>query len=271
MIKIITDSSSNITPQEAQKLGITVMPLTIIFGTEEFRDGIDLDCDKFYKKLAEDKEFPHTSQLTEEQVEEAVLSARENGDEVLILPISSALSGSFERCERVASRHKGVYAYDTKSTTVMLKMLVLEAVKNAEKPVKEVIEILKNLRPKIKLYAALNTLENLKKGGRLSKTSALLGSVLNIKPVITITEDGKVEMLSKQFGIMKSISFIASEVDKDKIDFSKPVYLIYTADDKNSESLIKKINVEFSEKSNICPVIGTHIGAEAAGIVYAEK
>lgn len=271
MIKIITDSSSNITQDEAKNLGIELMPLTINFGTEEFRDGIDIDCDVFYKKMRESKELPHTSQLTEDQIEEAVKSALKEADEVLIMPIASALSGSFERCNAVADKYENVYAYDANCTTFILKMCVLEALKMADKTVKEVIAMLDEYRPKIKLYAVLDTLENLRKGGRLSKTSALIGSVLKIKPVITLALDGKVEMQSKQFGMIKGISYVAEVVDKKKIDFTKPVYLIYTENDKNSLLLINKIGIEYTEKCNICPVIGTHIGSDACGIVYAEK
>ena len=271
MIKIITDSSSNITQEEAKALGITVMPLTIMFGTEEYRDGIDIDCDAFYEKLKTSKEFPHTAQLTEEQVDQAVQDALKEADEVLIMPLASVLSGSYERCKKVAEKYKGVYAYDTKCTTVMLKLCITEALKMCDKSIEEVVKMLDELRPKLKLYAVLDTLDNLRKGGRLSKASAIIGSVLKIKPVITFSLDGKVEMMSKQFGINKGISSIVSAVDKNKIDFTKPVYLIYTENDGNSNTLIDKLGIEYSEKSNICPVIGTHIGSDAAGIVFAEK
>ena len=271
MIQIITDSSSNITPEEAEKLGISLMPLTIMFGTEELKDGIDIDCDMFYKRMAESRELPHTAQLTGEQIESEVKKALNDGKEVLIMPIASALSGSFERCKTVAAKYEHVYAYDTKCTTVMLKALVLEALKNADKSIEEIIKILDELRPRYRIYAALNTLENLKKGGRLSKASAIIGTVLNIKPVITFSPEGKVELISKQFGINKGIKYIVSKVQKDKIDFSKPVYLIYTADSGNSDVLIEKLGIEYTEKLNICPVIGTHIGPDACGIVFAEK
>lgn len=273
MVKIITDSSSNITPEEAKSLGVTVMPLTISFGTEEFRDGLDIGCDEFYTKLRECKEFPHTSQLTEDEIESAVQSVLKDGDEVLILPLASVLSGSYERCKAVAARHENVYAYDAKCTTVILKMCVTEALKAAKegKSAAQITAMLDELRPKLKLYAALDTLENLRKGGRLSKASAIIGTVLKIKPVITISGEGKVEMVSKQFGINKSINYIASIVNGNKIDYTKPVYLIYTENDKNAQTLIEKLGIKYSEKGNICPVIGTHIGANAAGIVFAEK
>ncbi len=274
MIKIITDSSSNITVEEAKALGVSLMPLTINFGTEEYLDGIDIGCEEFYKKMQDSKEFPHTSQLTEEQVETACKEAFSQGfDEVLLLPLASALSGSYERCKAVAGRMENVYAYDCKCTTVMLKLCVTEALKAAAAgaSVNEICAMLDGLRPKLKIYACLNTLENLRKGGRLSTVTAIIGSVLNIKPVITFALDGKVEMISKQFGMNKSISWVAAKTDKSKIDFTKPVYLIYTQNDKNADILASKIGLEYSEKSNICPVIGTHIGVDAAGIVFAEK
>lgn len=274
MIRIITDSSSNITQEEAKTLGVTVMPLTIMFGTEEYRDGVDITFEEFYEKMAASKEFPHTSQLTEKQVEDAVnavLETADAGDEILIMPIALALSGSYLQCKKVAERYKNVYAYETKCTTVMLKLMIWEALQNKQKSAQEVMRILDELRPKLKIYAVLDTLENLGKGGRLPKAVALIGSVLKIKPVITFSLDGKVELVSKQFGINKGIAYINSVIRKENIDYSKPVYLIYTGDDKNSETLIQKLGIKYSEKSNICPVIGAHNGANAAGIVYAEK
>lgn len=271
MVKIITDSSSNITQEEAKALGITLLPLTINFGTEEYRDGVDIDCDAFYEKMAKSKEFPHTSQLTEEQIEKAVIEAKKEADEVLIISIAAVLSSSYERCKTVAAKYDNVYAYDSRCTTVMLKLCITEALKMTDGSAKDIMEMLDNLRPKLKLYAVLDTLDNLRKGGRLSNLSAFLGSLLKIKPVITFSDEGKVQLISKQFGINKGISYIDSVVDKEKIDFTKPVYLIYTADDKNSEALIAKLGIEYSEKSNICPVIGTHIGACGAGIVFAQK
>ena len=118
---------------------------------------------------------------------------------------------------------KNVYAYDTHCTTVMLKLFVLEALKNADKSAVEVMKMLDGLRPKLKLYASLDTLENLKKGGRLSGAAAFICTMLKIKPVITFFNDGKVEVISKQFGILKGINYLAQKIDKEKIDFSKPV------------------------------------------------
>ncbi len=269
MLWIITDSSSNILPGECQN--VEVMPLTIIFGEEEYRDGIDIKTSEFYEKLNTSREFPHTAQLNYGQIEEAVARGLSLADEVLILPISSALSGSYERCREVAEKYKNVYVYDTKCTTVMLKMLVLEAIENRERSAAEVIEKLNTYRPKIKLYAVPNTLLYLAKGGRIPKAAAMLGTALRIKPVVTINERGEVALLSKQISASRSFAYICERVDKNKIDYSKPVYMLYSMNDGNALQLMERLGVQYTEKCNICPVIGAHIGPNGAGIVYAEK
>lgn len=271
MTAIITDSSSNITREEAASLGVTVMPLTIIFGAEEFKDGVDLDCGAFYKKLVSAKEFPHTAQLTYGQIEEAIKTALQSADEAVILPISSALSGSHQRCVEVAEKYKNVRVFNTLCTTVMLKMLVAEAAANREKTADEICALLGEYRPKLRLFAALDTLEYLCKGGRISGAAARIGSILRIKPVVTVNSKGEVELLSKQFGLTKCLDYIAAAVKKDEIDFSRPVVFIYTMDDANCRLLAAKTGLNCASPENICPVIGTHIGPRAAGIVYAKK
>ncbi len=271
MLTIITDSSANISPAEAESLGVKVMPLSIEFGTREYRDGIDIDCDGFYRLLVSEKTFPHTSQLTYGCIEGAVKEALASADEALILPISSALSGSYDRCREVAAGYKNVSVCDLKCTTVMLKMLVEEGAANRDKSAAEVADLLLKYRQRIKLYAALDTIEYLGKGGRIPKAAAAIGTAFRVKPVVTVNAAGEVEVLSKQFGMPKAMSYVCSRVAKDKIDFSKPVFCIYTMDDFNSLKLMEKSGVGYTRKENICPVIGAHIGPRAAGIVYAEK
>lgn len=269
MLSVITDSSSNILPGEGKDPYLEVMPLTIIFGGEEYRDGIDIKTDGFYEKLKTSREFPHTAQLNYGQIEEAVERGLARADEVLILPISSALSGSYQRCAEVAAKYKNVYVCDTKCTTVMLKMLVLEALENRERSAAEVIEKLNIYRRKIKLYAVPDTLTYLANGGRISRAAATLGSALHIKPVVTVNERGEVALLSKQISMSRSFDYICGMVDKSKIDYSKPVYLLYSITDSNVVTLSAKLGVKYTEKCNICPVIGAHIGPNAAGIVYS--
>ena len=271
MIAIITDSSSNITQSEGKQLGITVMPLTIIFGADEYRDGVDIDEAKFYQKLTTEKSFPHTAQLTMEQIETAVADALTKADEVLLMPISSALSGSYERCVTVANKYDNVYAFDGKATTIMLKMLVLKAVQNVDKSAKELIQILTDYRKRIKLFAALDTLEYLGKGGRISKTTATIGNLLKVKPVIIINDKGEVEVVSKQHGIIKGMNYIVEQFVHDDVDYDEPLHILYSMTRDNSNKLVEKLGIGEHIASEICPVIGAHVGPNLAGVVYVRK
>ena len=271
MIAIVTDSSSNITQREAEQLGVAVMPLTIIFGSDEYRDGVDIDEAEFYRKLTTEKSFPHTSQLTEQQIEQAVADALTRADEVLLMPISSALSGSYERCVAVAEKYDNVYAYDGKATTIMLKMLVLKAVQNVDKPATEVIRILNDYRKRIKLFAALDTLEYLAKGGRISRATAAIGNVLKIKPVIIINAKGEVEVVSKQHGIIKGMNYIVDQFSRDDVDYGEPLVILYAMTQENSDKLVTKLGIGEHQASEICPVIGAHVGPRLAGVVYVTK
>ena len=270
MLRIVTDSSAEISQKQAAELGIEVLPLTIIFGTEQFRDGIDMMPEEFYKRLVSSSEFPHTAQLGYEELTSLFKDAKEKGDEVLIMPISSALSGTFEWTVRAARDvgYEKVHVYDGKCTTFMLEMLVKEAVKMRERPVEEVISALDDLRSRMRLYAALDTLEYLKRGGRISKAAAMVGGMLKIKPVITVTEDGKIGLIHKSIGMNSALRYISELYLSDKKDANYAVRTIYCMDDSNCLKLRGLVGETPLPPENICPIIGTHIGPSAAGIVY---
>ena len=270
MLRIVTDSSAEISQKQAAELGIEVLPLTIIFGTEQFRDGIDMMPEEFYKRLVSSSEFPHTAQLGYEELTSLFKDAKEKGDEVLIMPISSALSGTYGWTVRAARDvgYEKVHVYDGKCTTFMLEMLVKEAVKLRERPVEEVISALDDLRSRMRLYAALDTLEYLKRGGRISKAAAMVGGMLKIKPVITVTEDGKIGLIHKSIGMNSALRYISELYLSDKKDANYAVRTIYCMDDSNCLKLRGLVGETPLPPENICPIIGTHIGPSAAGIVY---
>ena len=278
MIKIITDSSANISQEEAKALGITVLPLGVSFGTEEYQDGVNLSTDEFYAKLSASKELPHTSQPSREVLKELFDKESASSDEVLVMLIAGVLSGTHSLACNVVEEegYKNVHVYNTRATTAVLRTMVLEAVKNAAKPVSEVITILDNLRPRIKLYAVLDTLEYLKKGGRLSGTVTFIGNVLKIKPLIAFSDECEVKIASKQIGMTFGLRSLAEKVKSEKVDTDYPIYYLYTQIDSNCNEMIERLKLSekakaVGEKINICPVIGTHIGPKAAGIVFVEK
>ncbi len=276
MIKIITDSSSNITQQEAAEWGITVIPLTLIFGDKQYRDGVDINTDDFYGKLISSKDFPHTSQISEDELGKACEECHKDGDEVIVLPISRGLSGSYSMAKAMSERPEFSYVtvYDTRCTTIMLKKLVEYAIAHKGESAKDVCKGLDKLRKRVKLYACLDTLEYLKKGGRLGAAAATFGEILKIKPVITVNDEGGLTVLGKSLGMHHGIKTIVDLVKADKIEGS-PTF-IYTMDDKNSKTLAEKCSEKCGEFKNMifenmCPVIGAHIGPAACGIVYIVK
>ena len=278
MVRIVTDSSSNITPEEAEELGVTVIPLTVIFGSDELRDGVDITAEAFYDRLARDKNHPHTSQINTAQFEEIFRDAQAKGEKLILLPISAALSGTHAAAVKAKENvgYDGIYVYDTRTTTVMLKMLVLEARRLADREPEEIISALDDLRSRTELYAMVDTLEYLWKGGRMARGTAMLGGLFSVKPIITIKSDGSLDVVAKAIGTRSAIKNLRKFVNPETIDPDVPVYYIYTVNKDNCERLINEVHPDrhdeyLSDATNICPVIGVHIGPGAVGICFARK
>lgn len=278
MVRIVTDSSSNITPEEAEELGVTVIPLTVIFGSDELRDGVDITAEAFYDRLARDKNHPHTSQINTAQFEDIFRDAQAKGEKLILLPISAALSGTHAAAVKAKENvgYDGIYVYDTRTTTVMLKMLVLEARRLADREPEEIIAALDDLRSRTELYAMVDTLEYLWKGGRMARGTAMLGGLFRVKPIITIKSDGSLDVVAKAIGTRSAIKNLRKFVNPETIDPDVPVYYIYTVNKDNCERLINEVHPDrhdeyLSEATNICPVIGVHIGPGAVGICFARK
>ena len=277
MVKIIADSSANISQSEAKEMGITVLPLGISFDEEEFLDDINISIDEFYERLTTSKVFPKTSQLSMELLEQTYSEAKKNNETILLILLSSKLSGTVN-CANLVKNNGGydnVYVYDSKGATALNRILVDVALQNKEKPAEEIIKILDEVRDRIELYAALDTLEYLHKGGRLSKTKAVVGNMLGLKPILTILKDGSLDVKAKAIGLNNAIKTINNLVEKSGgIDTNYPVYFLYSKIDTNGKKLQKyyeNLNLKQTKLLNLCSVIGCHIGAGVAGIVYVRK
>ena len=208
MIRIITDSECNITIEEAKELGVEVVPLHVIFGNDVFMDGVDISHDEFYKRLEECDELPKTSQTNPGGFVEVFEKYIKQGDEIVGIFISSKLSGTYQSSIIASDMIEDgkIHIIDSLNASMGLAVLVREAVKMRDKgkSVDEIKVEIENLIPRVKLIAAVDTLKYLKKGGRLSATSAIVGGVLGITPVISVV-DGSVEVLAKTRGHKKSI------------------------------------------------------------------
>lgn len=277
MFKIVTDSAANFTQEEATNLGITVLPLSIIFGTREYRDGVDISYDEFYHLLETSPDHPQTSQINPSAFETLFAQAKEKNESLFVITLSSALSGTYNSAliAKENGKYDNVCIYDSLGATVMEKMLVLTALQNADKSEKDLISLLNDVRARMKLYAVVDTLEYLHKGGRLRKSVAFVGKIIDLKPVITVSEKGSVEMCGKAIGSKRAIRTIRQLVLEDTIDPAYPVFYIYSKTKDKCQNLAESIHPDHAEyiknASNLCSVIGVHIGPGAAGICYIAK
>lgn len=275
MLRIIIDSSANIFQSEAEELGIKILPLGINFEDEEYLDDVTISIDEFYQKLTTTKVFPKTSLLSMELMEKEFTDAKNAGDEVLLMVISSQLSGTYNCAKLVKEQgdFNNVYIYDTLGATAVNRILVDVAIKNKNKPVNEIIEILNEVRKDICIFASVDTLEYFYKGGRLSKTSAVVGSMLNLKPVLTLTTEGKLEVVTKVIGLNKAIKTVKDMADKvGGVNTNYSTYFLYSMNKTNGEKLQSSfLELQDAKLLNICSVIGCHTGPGLAAICFVKN
>lgn len=273
-IRIITDSASDILQSDAKEMGITVIPLKTIFSTGEYIDGVNLSHTEFFEKLIETREISKTSQITPmEYIEEY---SKYPNDEVIVITLSKKLSGCYQSAALAANEFNNVYVVDSENATIGERLLVELAVKlvGMGKTAKEIIEIIEKKKD-ICLVALLDTLEYLKKGGRISFATAYIGTLLNIKPVITIDE-GKVKSLGKARGSKNGNNMLRKLVNEaGGMDLSLPYAVAYSG---LSDALLKKYledNKDLYPKDindlplrTIGSTIGTHVGPGAIAVAF---
>lgn len=274
-IKFITDSGSDILAPYDSRLN--VLPLTVRFDDDEYKDGATITHHEFYEKLIESDTLPKTSQVTPYIFEEAISEARSDGSDVLIITISSKLSGTYQSaCIAAAEFDEGVYVVDSENVSVGEKALVTYAMQLADSGMQcaDIADELNSRKQSLHTLALLDTLEYLKKGGRISKTVALAGSLLSIKPVVTVRE-GEVAILGKARGSKQGNNFLIEQVKSFGIDFTKPVFLGYTG---LSDVMLKKYindskdiwegHADILKTGTIGGAIGTHVGPGAIAVAF---
>ena len=277
-VKIVIDSASDIDKKEADKFGVTLVPIQIRFGDEEFNDGIDITREEFFARLEKCSELPKTSQINEYAFDEAVKPLLEEGDEVVIIALSSKLSGTYSNAKAVADKYEGkVYAVDSLNASLGERILVQYAVKLAKQDLsaKDIAEELEKVKNRIKVIALVDTLKYLKKGGRISAVVAFAGELLAIKPAVGLL-NGEVKLIGKAIGGKKANSLINNLIEKTKgVDFDMPYCLAWSGIDASKldayENASKHIWQENSPRFMIGSTIGTHIGPGAVGVAFFEK
>ncbi|MDO4285498.1 MAG: DegV family protein [Eubacteriales bacterium] len=278
-IQIITDSASDILPPHRPE--ITVLPMTITFGETQYRDGVDLSHHRFYEQMVESEELPQTSQINPMQFTEAFREQAEAGNVSIAVVISSKLSGTYQSaCIAAADFPEGVYVVDSESAAMGERILVERALQLADEGLEasEIVRRLEEEKKNICVVALLDTLEYLKRGGRISKSAAAIGGLLSIKPVVTVKE-GEVCLLGKARGSKNGNNLLIQEISKTPgIDFEKPICLGYAG---FSDAMLQKYigdsralwedHVEQLEIGTIGAAIGTHVGPGAFGVAFFKK
>lgn len=281
-IKIVVDSASDISYEEAEKMGLVFLPLTVAFGDEEYKDTIDISHDEFYDRLENGPILPKTSQVTPFQYEQAFEKIVENGDIAIAITIASSFSGTYSSASIAANRFDDdkVYVLDSFSGSVGERILIeyaLELLKTETNPEKIVSE-LNRVKEKIVVLFLLDTLEYLQKGGRISKMTSIAGALLSVKPILTV-ENKEIVIAGKARGFKKGNNLLREiAIDKGEFDGDKPFAVCYSGKSRELlDKYLEKYEEIFETKLDFIPVcqigssIGTHAGPNAVGLAFFVK
>ncbi len=278
MIRIVTDSSSDYIIEDANKLNFEIVPLNIRFNEYSYIDVVELSKDEFYKKLTMLDITPQTSQPSPESFVKLFTEAKENGDEVICLLISSKLSGTLQSATLAKQMvdYEKIHIFDTKQTTIGLRILVKEAVRLRDEnhSSSEIIEAIKALSQRVMIRISPDTLDYLHKGGRLSSKERFLGNLLKIKPIIELN-DGVVKIFGKSRGVKGACEKMVEDILSCGFDPEYGIYGAFSTELKNTDILgnvlKNKADLDIDELCQIGPVVGTHLGPGSFGLVYVRK
>lgn len=278
MVRIITDSASDFEQQELELLHITSIPLTVSFGEKSYQDGLDLSKAEFYEMLTGSGIFPQTAQPSPAVLEEIFTQTHQAGDEAVYITLSSGLSGTYQSARMICSDldFEGCFVVDSLNAAGGQRLLVQHACKlrDAGMNAARIVAELEKLRSRVRLYACINTLEYLYRGGRISHTVYKVGSLAQIKPIISLDGEGKVLVPGKAMGMRKGMDTLCKYVEAHPADPAFPFYLMYTDQRSVAETLGGRMESHGCTADGVIGVgaaIGTHIGPEACGLVYIEK
>jgi DegV family protein with EDD domain len=272
-VKIITDSTSDLPAEVAKELGITVIPLYVHFGTDAYRDGIDLTTDQFYKRLTTDKTHPTTSVPPPAAFAEAYDRLDKETDEIMVLTISRKLSATYDSAKQGLEERKGkcrIELVDSRLSLMGLGLIAIAAAKAANKDanLKEILALTKENIPRLDMRIAFDTLEYLRRGGRIGKAQAFFGSLLKVNPILTI-KDGEVYPAARERSRAKAIDYL--------VNFAagyaniEEMALEDATTPAEADDLAERLGANFPKediyRSKVSPVIGAHVGPRVLSVM----
>ena len=272
-VKVVTDSASDLPPSVAHELGIAIVPCNVHFGTEELKDGVDIAADEFYQRLVNGPTHPTTSQPSPGDFVEVYDQLGKDADGIVSIHVSSKLSGTYNSAIQGKAQSSAtcpIEVVDSTQACVAIGLIAVAAAKEASKgsTVEAVAEVARGAAPRSQLYFLLNTLEYLQKGGRIGKARAMLGAVLNIKPML-IVQDGEVHELGKVRTFSKGIAKL-QEVTRGFAPLES-LYVLYTTTPDLASEIATSLSDLLPEGQEpdigrAGPTIGTYVGPGVVGV-----
>jgi DegV family protein with EDD domain len=273
VVRIVTDSTADLTKEQQQAAGITVVPLNVHFGDQVFRDHVDLTTDEFFRRLKASAQLPRTSQPAVGVFEEAYRTLRQDGDEIVSVHLSSKVSGTYNSALMAAKGvdEKAIDVVDSLSTSMALGFMALEGAKlaRAGKDRATITELLHALVPKARVICVVDTLTYLERGGRIGHARALLGSLLNVKPILQL-KDGEVVPLGRARGRPQALSRLVELLERD--GHVRQLAIMHGAALADAEQLRERVAASYPGLdillTEIGAVLGTHTGPGVIGFTY---
>lgn len=280
-VKLIVDSACDIQASEAEKLGVIVLPLIVRFDQTEYEDGLTLTHEDFYKKLSESDNLPTTSQLAPAAFSKVFEEVSAANDTAVVITVSAKLSGTYQSALIAASEYQNIFVVDSANVCVGERILVERALalRDEQLSAEQIAEKLNKEKQHIVLYALLDTLVYLKKGGRISPTTAFAGELLSVKPLISI-EEGEVKLIGKARGMKKGNRLLNEKIAQSGgIDFESPFSLAYSGLSRerldeylaDSADLWTEAGTDSLPIATVGSVIGTHVGPNGIAVAFFHK
>lgn len=278
-IRIITDAAADLSREEISTLGVQVIPLQVIFGSETYLSGETLDRDVFWRRLLAG-ETPSTSQPSPETFLHAFEDAHSAGDEVVYISISSALSGTMQSAVLARSMVNAdiVHIVDSNSVTIGQKLLIIAAcrLRDEGRTAAQIVQEIEQLRSRVCVLATVDTLEYLARGGRISRAAASIGTLAQLKPMIMVSPEGRVDVCGKSIGRHRAIDALVRKIASYQIDRDYPVIPVYSHEAENADAFMRRLVKEgipcaANLLTDLGPAIGTHVGPNAYGLAFIRQ
>lgn len=273
MLKVFVDSGASIKQDEKEKYDVEIFPLKILLNNKEYLDTINLSMDEFYHELIDNKQFPMTSLPCLTEIEEKVSTCTNAGDDVIIITISSKISGTHNAIKMLFENNPKVRVIDSLSAVGGIRILLNEINKHRNESLDELELRLNKLIPRLRILAIPETLTYLHRGGRLSKLSYMIGSVLKICPIIGF-KNGAVFVEAKKLGFKAGMQYLVNAITG-KADLNHEIVAAYTHNKKNVDELVSMLDDTHKKQvktyDNLTPAIAAHWGPNAFGFIFAAK